>query len=357
MYLYHLFHPLRKTRQNQFFMKISFFPYTLIGRKKLSLLQKESQQLQKEVKSATAFVKRIENNELDASYDDSVNVQESELASALISMRDQLTRFAEQERQRNWVTQGLAKFADILRASTDDVQDLGDQIISNLVKYVGANQGGLFIIAEDENNDVCLDLLSCYAYNKKKYMEKRIYPGEGVVGQTYLEKEYIYMTEVPQKYVTITSGLGESTPSSVLVMPLKTNEEIFGVVELASFNQFKDYQIEFLQKLGENIASSIATVKISERTRRLLIEAQEQAEMLRAQEEEMRQNVEELQATQEEMRRKQIELENMKKKLENNEMVLKKALEKARETEKSMKEEMNAAKAMIDELRAQINAQ
>jgi PAS domain S-box-containing protein len=121
----------------------------------------------------------------------------------------------------------------------------------------------------------------------------------------------IYLTEVPQNYISIKSGLGGANPRSILIVPLVVNDKIEGVIELASFNLFQPFEIEFLQKLGESIASTIASVKINERTKHLLDESQMQSEQMRAQEEEMRQNMEEIAATQEEMQRKNAEMERL----------------------------------------------
>lgn len=248
------------------------------------------------------------------------NIQHEALASALTKVRNDMQEIARQEQERNWVTQGLARFVDILRSNNQDISELGDHIISELVRYLNANQGGLFILSqEDGREDAHLELIACYAYGRKKHQQKRIEIGEGLLGQVYLEKEHIYLTDVPQNYVQITSGLGQSTPGSLLLVPLVINEEVYGVLELASFQKFKAYQIEFLNKLGESIASTISNVRASENNRRLLEESQVQAEQMRSQEEEMRQNMEELQATQEEMQRAQKAMQQKEK--ENDRML------------------------------------
>jgi PAS domain S-box-containing protein len=151
---------------------------------------------------------------------------------------------------------------------------------------------------------------ACYAWDKKKFLNQQIHKGEGLAGQAWQEGDIVYLTEVPQNYIRITSGLGDSNPTSVLIVPLKVNDEVYGVVEIASFGEFQDFEKEFVQKVAESIASTISSVKINARTQRLLEESQEMTEQMRAQEEEMRQNMEELQATQEEMQRSQSETES-----------------------------------------------
>lgn len=244
--------------------------------------------------------------------------EDDTMGEALIQMRNNLKQAADDDRKRNWATEGLAKFADILQSRNDNLIDLSDSIISNLVKYMNANQGALFLINDDDPQSVFIELVACYAYNRKKYLNKRIEMGEGVTGQCILERDTIYMSDVPDDYLRITSGLGEALPRNLLIVPLKLNEDIFGVVEIASFQTIEPYQVEFMEKLGESIASTISSVKINSRTKKLLEETQVQAEQMRAQEEEMRQNMEELSATQEEMhraqRRSEEALQEMKEK-------------------------------------------
>ena len=93
-------------------------------------------------------------------------------------------------------------------------------------------------------------------------------------------------------------------------MPLQVNDEVEGILELASFRPFAPHEIDFLEKLGESVAAAIRNTRINEKTRSLLTETQQQAEEMRAAEEEMRQNMEELAATQEEMQRKEQEYVN-----------------------------------------------
>jgi len=213
-----------------------------------------------------------------------------------------------EEAKRNWKTSGLAEVGNLLRAETN-LDELCDKIIAFIVKYMEANQGALFLLNdEDGNASQELFIKSAYAYERKKWLNQSVQPGEGLVGQCFLEKDYIYLTDVPDEFITIKSGLGDANPRAILITPMLVNEQIYGIFEIASFKKIEQYQIDFMMELGENIAMTLNNFKINERTKKLLEETQEQSEQLRSQEEEMRQNMEELQATQEEQERQQKEL-------------------------------------------------
>jgi HAMP domain-containing protein len=261
----------------------------------------------------TIFAENIGNGKYDSEFKP---LSESDmLGNALLEMRANLKKVAEEDKKRNWSTSGSAKFGDILRSHNDNFEKLADEIISNLVKYIGANQGAMFIIESDDasSEEAYMELAACYAWDKKKFLEKKIYKGEGLSGQAWIEGDVIYLTEVPDDYVTITSGLGEANPRSVLIVPLKLNDEVHGVIEMASFKEYDDFEVEFVERIAESIASTISSVKVNGTTQKLLEESTLMTEQMRAQEEEMRQNMEELQATQEKIERDQIDRESREK--------------------------------------------
>ncbi len=261
------------------------------------------------LKGTTTFAENIGNGNYQTEF--KPLSEHDVLGNALINMRNNLSKVAEDDKKRNWATEGMAKFGEILRTNTNDLARLSDEIIGSLVKYLKANQGALYIVDDvAEEEDLSMTMKSCYAWDKKKFLNHKIYKGEGLAGQAWQEGDIIYLTEVPQNYIRIASGLGDANPTSVLIVPLKVNDQIFGVVEIASFGEIQDFEKEFVQKIAETIASTISTVKINARTQKLLEESQEMTEQMRAQEEEMRQNMEELQATQEEMQRSQAETDS-----------------------------------------------
>jgi len=260
------------------------------------------------LKSTTVFAENIGNGNYESEF--SPLSDKDVLGNALIEMRNNLARVAEEDKKRNWSTEGLARFGEILRKNNNNNNKLSDEIIANLVKYLEANQGALYVIENKEGEEDVMELMACYAWNKKKFISQEIVRGEGLVGQVWQEMDTIYLPDVPDNSVKLTSGLGDANPTSILIVPLKVNDQIYGVVEIASFNELTQNEVEFVEKIAESIASTISSVKINATTQRLLEESQEMTEQMRSQEEEMRQNMEELQATQEEMQRSQSESES-----------------------------------------------
>lgn len=272
----------------------------------LNSIIKAINELTTNLKGITRFADEVGKG--DFNTDITVFDNQGHLGQSLAEMRNKLQNVAEQDKRRVWFNEGIAKFGDILRKNDDNIEDLSGNLISELVEYTDSIQGSLFIINKEDDQDVKIVLKGAYAYQRQKFLEKELAPGQGLVGQCYLEKEHIYLSEIPENYVSIRSGLGEANPTHILISPMKLNEEVFGIIELASFHPYQDYHSEFIEKVGESIASTIQGLQVSLETKKLLEESQLKAEQLQAQEEEMRQNAEELEATQEEMERQSREM-------------------------------------------------
>ncbi len=253
------------------------------------------------------FVEKLREGDIDVEYTPD---ETDALGKAIINLRDNLRKSKNDEierrkedEQRRWSAEGLVKFGEILRLNNDNIEELSFQIIRNLVNYIGANQGAFYLLEDEDNADIHFRMTACFAYERRKYADKIIPWRQGLVGACGLEKETILLKKVPDGYLNVTSGLGKSNPRCLILVPLKVNDTVHGVLEVASFSLFEPYQVEFFEKVAESIATTISTVKINLRTAKLLKESREQAEELALKEEQMRQNMEELQATQEEASR------------------------------------------------------
>lgn len=283
------------------------------------------------LKQASSFIKNITSGNYAVEWEgitpknDSLNKEN--VVGHLTGMRDEMKRVKKEDQERLWVTEGLAQFSEIVRNNQKSVDELTNAVVRYLTQYLKAQQGSLFVLNEDEGGEQYLLLASCFAFDKKKFVEKRIDMGSGLIGQACMDGNTVLLTEIPQRYISITSGLGEATPTCLLIVPMKYNEKVECLFEVASFTKFEPYQISFLEKAGEFVASAIFSVRSNEHTGNLLKAAQENSEMMRSQEEEMRQNMEELQATQEEMARKESESARILEECRANEKVLKRKLD------------------------------
>lgn len=271
-------------------------------------------------KKAADFVNQVTAGKYDVDWEglnaENRELNQENLAGALVKMRDQMKTVKLEEEKRLWVTKGLAEFSELIRNHQENIEALAYESVVFLVKYLKAQQGGLFVVNTEDEKAKDLELVACYAFDRKKFINRRIQIGEGLIGQAYLEADTIFLTEVPEGYTIIRSGLGDATPACLLIVPMKYNDEVQAIIEIASFVVYEPYQVEFLEKIGEFVASAVATVQTNQITKRLLVEAQSMGEEMKAQEEEMRQNMEELSATQEEMHRKEREYINRIQELE-----------------------------------------
>jgi len=285
------------------------------------------------------FAKDVGNEKFDTKV---IPFNESgEVGKAFINMRDSLKMIAEKDEQLNWAVTGEAHFAKILRDFNEDIDELTQIFVSELIKYLNISQASLYLINQDTHADKELELKAWFAYDSHKNRKNTIQIGEGLVGETYQEKRTLYLENLPTNYLHIGSALGSAKPVSLLFVPLTISEENIGILELAAFRTLQKYEIEFVEKVCENITSSIISVLNTTRTRKLLEESQMQREAVSAQEEEMRQNVEELQATQEEMERKEKIINQMLQEAEENERKLRAVITEL-QAEKELKQAENS---------------
>lgn len=259
---------------------------------------------------ASEFIKTLANGnyavEWKGLHEQNIKLNQETLAGDLINMREKLKTVKADDEKRNWTNEGLATFSEIVRNHQHDAKVLADKCVSFLTKYLQAQQGSLFVLEGDEGEEH-LALASSYAFDKKKWVEKRIDIGSGLIGQAFLEGEITRLREVPNGYTHITSGLGDATPKYIVIVPLKYDVHTVAIIELASFSDFEEHHTMFLKKAGEFLASAILNSQTTHKMKVLLENAKINEEQMRAQEEEMRQNMEELQATQEELVRKEKE--------------------------------------------------
>jgi CheY-like chemotaxis protein/signal transduction histidine kinase/CHASE3 domain sensor protein len=269
---------------------------------------------------------------------------------------------------KNWLLAGSFELNEKTRGERD-LRELTQAVIEQLCTYMKAQIGAIYLFEEDQ-----LNLAGTYAYNFRKQNTGVIKTGEGLVGQAALEKKTIVFTEVPDDYIKINSGLGNTIPKNIIVIPLLMDNALKGVIEIGTIRQFTDLDTQYLNLIGENLAIVIHAAQSRTIQKELLKKTQRQAEELEAQQEELKQSNEELQektellekseaelkAQQEELQQSNEELEEkanlleeQKEKLENAKMDIE---NKARELEVTGKYKSEFLANMSHELRTPLNS-
>lgn len=263
----------------------------------------------------TLFLDALNQGNLDAKLE--LLGKDDKLGKALLGVQVNIQKSAEEQKnhdaeneRRRYINEGLAKFSEITHARYENIENLTDVFIKELVKYLNSIQGGVFLTKEtDETTELYLS--SAFAYDRKKFLTKTVAPGEGLIGTCALEKKLIMVTEVPADYISITSGLGDAPPDTILLVPMLRDNQLTGVIEIATLNKFQEHQTDFVKQVANNLANTLESARINQRTSKLLTESQLHAQTMSEQEEEMRQNMEELKATQEESTRREEEFKGI----------------------------------------------
>lgn len=330
MFAKSLMEPLNSMRQTLEMVSKGELPEKLNGHAKdeFGLMASKVDDLVQSLKNNANFAQKVGEGKFDAEF--KAVGENDTLGLSLINMRNNLVENERRDKERNWIVRGVAEVGEILRAH-DSLEELGDDVIKFIIGKIGAIQGAFYVVNDDER-EKRIELRNSYAYNRKKYLKRSFRFAEGLVGQAAIEQDTVMRTEIPDEYVTITSGLlGEKKPSCILIVPLITNEEVYGVLEFAGFRKFDPSQVKFVQELSLILARTIFNIKVNERTRRLLSESQELSNELKEKTEVLRQNAEEMQATQEELKRSNQMLEEQVEEVNRTQKRMQLLLENASE--------------------------
>ncbi len=262
------------------------------------------------------FANQIEKGNLDCGY---VPVNgEKVLAESLESMRKSIISTSRKEYERNEVSR-IASEIGLLLQSREGLDKLCDDTISFLVNRLdGTVQGAFYLVEQDDNGDDIIKLKASYAYDRKRYLRAGFKFGQGLIGQTALERELIVRTEIPEDYATIKSGLlGHAKPKSILISPLLAEDNVVGVIELASFRKFSPLDCCKIEEVSKIIARTVQNAKVNLITYDLLKESETMSNELILQKKQLMRNAEDLVKTQAELKRSNIKLGEQVKEVHN----------------------------------------
>lgn len=308
---------------------LGFFSYSIFKKhqQKVDFLEGEIRQRNEDISKNAHFAKTIGDGDYNAPF--TISDEDDELGKSLLLMRQNLLENNTKEAEQSWISKGKEEVSFILRLH-NNLDELTYEVLVKLIGYIKIIQGALYLYDEERQT---LNNLATYAYSRKKYIKQEFRIGEGLIGQCAYEKDIIYRTEIPESYITISSGiLGDQKPRSLIIVPLITDEKLQGVLEFASVeDHIPELTIRFLQEVGEIIARTIFNLRINQQTSQLLMEAQQMTEELQENEEELRQNAEEMRATHEELEKSNFQLESKVQEVEDAQKRLHSLLENASE--------------------------
>jgi CheY-like chemotaxis protein/HAMP domain-containing protein len=240
-----------------------------------------------------------------------------------------LRETTQKNQEQDWLKTNLAKFGGMMQGQKN-LEDVSRLIMSELTPLVSAHHGAFFI-SQQEGGDIFLKLIASYAYKQRKAVASRFHLGEGLVGQSALEKKSILLTNVPDDYIMINSGLGESAPLNIVVLPVLFEGEVRAVIELASFRAFSQIHQIFLDQLSESIGVVLNMIVANMRTEELLLQSQSLTHELTSQSKELQQQ-------QEELKRSNAELEAQAQSLKASEELLKDQQEELQQINEELEE-------------------
>ncbi len=219
-----------------------------------------------------------------------------------------------QNKDQDWLKTNIARFTGMLQGQRD-LLAVSRLLLSELTPLVDA-QHGTFYLAESAEDQPALKLMAGYAYDETQGTRIQFKIGQGLVGQCAQEKRRILINQVPQDYIRITSSLGEACPCSIVVLPVLFEGEAKAVIELASFEQFSDIHLAFLDQMTQSLGIVLNTIAATMRTEELLKQSQALAEQLQKTNAELEEKAQLLAEQKTEVETKNQEVEQAKAALE-----------------------------------------
>jgi len=275
--------------------------------------------------------------------------QNDELGLALVAMTDILRSTSSKNKKEIFFSDGISHFSNTLNGITDTVK-LSKEAISTVCRYIGASSGVVYNFNKEQNK---LKMMASFAYVSRDNLSNEFKLGDGIVGQVALEREAILLKNIKDKDFEVHSGTTVAKAKEVYAFPLLNDDELYGVMEIMSFESFTNIQIDYLQRIANIFASTLHTTMQNSQIKELLDKSQLAFEELQI-------KSEELQESNVQMEEQQQQLETQSKELreQNDNLGLaKQEIDKrADELEKASKYKSEFLANMSHELRTPLNS-
>ncbi len=305
-----------------------------------------SRRIVKPVNKLSVLAKRVSEGHHDQKIDIDSKNEIGELANSFNNMLANLHQTTQKNEVQDWFKSGQMELSTRM-SGEQDIGIFGTIVINYIAEYLNAQIGTIYMVDEDNH----LQLIGTHAYTRRKSLANKLIFGEGLVGQAALEKKPIILTNCPEDYIGISSGIGDTVPNNIVVFPLQVDNVVKGVIELGSIHDFSDNDMVFLKQVSGFIAISIGSITSRMKADSLLMRTQKQAESLQSQQEELRATNEELeehtsalQKSEENLQTRQKELKATNEELEEH----MNALQRSEENLQAQQEELKASNEVLE---------
>ncbi len=259
-----------------------------------------------------------------------------DLATLFNRMAAQVEERQNAQSEQDWLKTGLTRFATLFQSQRNPVV-VCQTILTELASLLDARHSVLYV-PDRKTSGAALKLQASYASD---VAPEAIRPGEGLVGQAFVDKERIVLQDIPDDYIQVNSALGEAKPKALVVQPAIFQGEVKAVLELAALQPFTPIQLLFLAQLAESIGIVLHTIEGSLRTEELLKQAQVLSENL--------------QARQTELSLKNLELENQTERLRSSEIMLQEQQEELKQTNEEIEQANEELQQTNEEMEEKVN--
>ncbi|WP_187263922.1 response regulator [Pontibacter beigongshangensis] len=280
-------------------------------------------------------------------YEVEVEVQSQEdiLSYAIKDMKENLQRFSLDNANRSWILSGISELNNLI-AGTSALAQVSEKVISFLCNYTGSEAGVMYLHEAGGR----LTPKASYGVSCSTSQLESFEVGVGVVGQAVSDRQVKLLQQVPHAHLKIKTGLSESDPASIVILPLQFTDNLVGALELCSHQEYTELQQQFFKAAAERVAVMVHTLMIHLQTQELLHETQNQAEELETQQEELRQLNAELKASEEELRVNQEELQEKNSELEEKAQLLEEQYEALRGKNEALEDARQAIELKINQV-------
>ncbi|MEU6577540.1 HAMP domain-containing protein [Streptomyces sp. NPDC046805] len=221
---------------------------------------------------------------------------QGEVAELKNNINLMVSNLRETTRAKDWLESNLTRMAALMQGHRDLVE-VADLILRELTPLVNAQFGAFFLAEAGAPPGEGLQFITGYGTDQAgggSPLPGTGTPGRGLIAQAAQEKQRILITDVPPDYITISSGLGTACPDSIVIRPILFEDQVLGVIELASLSKFSDVHLAFIDQFANTIGVSINTIIANSRTESLLSQSQRLTAELRERSDELQRSNAEL---------------------------------------------------------------